>query len=134
MANPVAASPVRRPRGEDADAAYRAVMAVTAASGAMIAVFDVVAGSLAFTAAPTVVLLAGLARGSSTMPAWSGVAVWGAVLGMASGLAVVAPLLMIVLCVAFAVGPERLLDWMRDEWKGRETRARPDQGWIEDEG
>ena len=134
MANPVAVSPARRQRGDDADAAYRAVMAVTAASCAMIAVFDLVAGSLAFTAAPTVILLVGVARGSSIVSGWSGVAVWGAVLGMASGLAVVAPLLMIVLCLAFAVGPDRLLDWVRDEWNGRESRARPAQGWIEDEG
>jgi len=141
MASPVAASPAERPRSEEVDAAYGAVMAVTAASGAMIAIFAVVEGSLPFTAAPTLVLLAGMARRSTIVSAWSGAAVWGPMLGMASGLAVVAPLLMIVLCVGFAVGPDRLLDWVRDEWAGRESgeragrdsHARTDQGWIEDD-
>jgi hypothetical protein len=133
MAHPVAASTTGRPRGEEADAAYRAVMAVTAASGAMIALFSGFEGSVPVTAAPTVVLLGGLARRSTTLSAWSGVGVWGALLGMASGLALVAPLLMIVLCLAFAVGPDRLLDWVRDEWTGRGTEPHAGQGWIEDD-
>ncbi|HEX7172645.1 MAG TPA: hypothetical protein VF365_08570 [Candidatus Limnocylindria bacterium] len=133
MANPVTASPAPRPRSEEADAAYGAVMAVTAAGGGMIAIFDVVEGSLPFTAAPTIVLLVAMLRHSTTASAWSGVAVWATVLGMAPGLAVVAPILMAILCLSFAVGPDRLLDWIHHEWTGRDLDPRVEAGWIEDE-
>ena len=133
MANPMAAAPARPRRSDQADAAYGAVMAVTAAAGGMLAVFDAVEGTLPFTAAPTIALLVAMAHRSTTAAAWSGVVVWVLVLGMASGLAVLAPILMAVLCLGFAVGPDRLLDWIRDEWAGRREESPVEIGWIEDE-
>jgi len=133
MANPMTASPARLRRSEEADAVYGVVMAVTAASGGMIAVFAAVEETLPFTAAPTIVLLAAMALRSTTASAWSGVVVWGMVLGMASGLAVLAPILMAGLCLGFAVGPNRLLDWIRDEWTGRDADEPVEPGWIEDD-
>ena len=122
-----------RPRSEESDAVYGVVMAVTTASGGMIAVFDAVHGTVPLTAAPTIVLLAALAQRSTIVTAWSGVVVWVLVLGRASGFAVLAPILMAGLCLAFAVGPDRLLDWIRDEWIGREEDERAEIGWIEED-
>ena len=133
MANPVTATRARPRRSEESDAVYGVVMAVTAASGGMIAIFDAVAGALPLIAAPTIVLLAALVQRSTVVSAWSGVAVWVLVLGKASGLAVLAPILMAGLCLAFAVGPDRLLDWVRDEWIGREDDSPTGVGWIEED-
>jgi hypothetical protein len=38
---------------------------------------------------------------------------------------------MTVLCLALALGPDRIVDWLRDEWTGREDRDEP-VGWIEE--
>jgi hypothetical protein len=133
MAKPMTATHPGARRSEESDAVYGVVMAVTATSGAMIAVFDVVEGTLPLIAAPTIVLLAALAQRSTVVSAWAGVAVWVLVLGKASGLAVLAPILMAGLCLAFAVGPDRLLDWIRDEWIGREEDPRAEVGWIEED-
>jgi hypothetical protein len=53
----------------------------------------------------------------------------------ASGEGLLVPLTMIVLCLAVAVGPDRLLSWMaRDAAPGSAPRVE-DRGWIEeDEG
>ena len=133
MAKPMTATRSRPRRSEESDAVYGVVMAVTAASGGMIAVFDAVEGTLPLTAVPTIVLLAALAQRSTVVSAWSGVVVWVLVLGMASGLAILAPILMASLCLAFAVGPDRLLDWVRDEWIGREGDDSAEVGWIEED-
>ena len=133
MAKPMTATRPRPRRSEESDAVYGVVMAVTAASGGMIAVFDAVEGTLPLTAAPTIVLLAALAQRSTVVSAWSGVVVWVLVLGMASGLAILAPILMASLCLAFAVGPDRLLDWVRDEWIGHEENDSDEVGWIEED-
>ena len=133
MAKPMTATRPRTRRSEESDAVYGVVMAVTAASGGMIAVFDAVDGTLPLTAAPTIVLLAALVQRSTVASAWSGVVLWALVLGRASGLAVLAPILMAGLCLAFAVGPDRLLDWVRDEWTGREEDNPSEVGWIEED-
>jgi hypothetical protein len=133
MAKPMTATRPRTRRSEESDAVYGVVMAVTAASGGMIAVFDAVEGTLPLTAAPTIVLLAALAQRSTVASAWSGFVVWALVLGKASGLAVLAPILMAGLCLAFAVGPDRLLDWIRDEWIGRDADEPAEVGWIEED-
>ena len=125
----------RRASGsEEADAVYGVVMAISAASGAMIALFDAANGRLPLTAIPTTVLLFALARRSVPLAAWAGVATWAIIAPLGEGVALLAPAFMAVACLAFAVGPGRLLDWVRDEWVGREeddvTLA---PGWIEDD-
>lgn len=132
MAHPAVAA--RTHRSEEADAVFGVVMAVTAASGAMIAMFDVVNGRLPLTAAPTLVLLAALARRRVPVAAWAGVVTWAVIAPLGDGIAVLAPATMAVACLAFAVGPDRLLDWVRDEWVGRDDDdATPAVGWIEDD-
>jgi len=132
----MAQSAVARRAGgsEEADAVYGVVMAITAASGAMIALFDVANGRLPVTAVPTAVLLVALARRSVPLAAWAGVATWAIIAPLGQGVALLAPATMAVACLAFAVGPGRLLDWVRDEWVGRdEDDATLAAGWIEDD-
>jgi hypothetical protein len=134
MASQLAATGARPYRSEEGDALYRVVMAVTAASGGMIATFAVAQGGVPLSAAPTLVLLIALLRRSPRVAAWSGVALWALVLPMASGIGILAPAAMAVVCLAFAIGPDRLLDWVRDEWTGREDDAVAlPAGWIEDD-
>jgi hypothetical protein len=132
MAHPAMA---RRASGsEEADAVYGVVMAITAASGAMIAMFDLVNGRLPITAAPTLVLMAALALRAVPLTAWAGLATWAVIAPLAEGIAVLAPATMAVACLAFAVGPDRLLDWIHGDWIGRadDSTTRP-AGWIEDD-
>ena len=132
MAHPAVSA--HRGRSEEADAVYGVVVAITAASGAMIAMFDVVNGRLPITAAPTLVLLAALALRAIPLAAWAGVVTWAVIAPLGDGIAVLAPATMAVACLAFAVGPDRLLDWVRDEWVGREEDdATLAAGWIEDD-
>ena len=132
MALPAMAA--RTHHSEEADAVYGVVMAVTAASGAMIAMFDLVNGRLPMTAAPTVVLLAALARRSVPLAAWAGVVTWAVTAPLGDGIAILAPATMAVACMAFAVGPDRMLDWVRDEWIGRDDDdATAAVGWIDDD-
>ena len=134
MTTPVATIRARPGGSEEGDAVYRAVMAVTAASGAMIAAFAVPLGDIPLTAVPTLVVLVAMGRHLPAVAAWAGVALWVLVLPMAQGIGVVAPATMGVVCLAFAIGPDRLLDWVRDEWIGREDEAVTlPAGWIEDD-
>jgi hypothetical protein len=121
-------------RSEESAAAYGAVMALSAASGGMVSLIEVTHGSLALVAVPTLVLLGMLAARSATNAAYSAAALWILIVPMAQGVAILAPLMMVVLCLAFAVGPERLADWVHDEWTGRESTDPPDEAaWIEDD-
>jgi hypothetical protein len=133
MAIPAAATGARHQRSEEADALYGVVVAITAASGGMIGGFDALDGELPIIALPTAVLLVGMARRSPSLTAWSGVAVWALVLPLAPGMAILAPIFMGVACLAFAIGPDRLLDWVHDEWVGRMGDEPVGVGWIEDE-
>ena len=134
MATPLATTSARATGSEEGDAVYRAVMAVTAVSGAMIAVFAIPLGDVPLTVVPTFVLLVAMGRHLPAVAAWAGVALWVLVLPMAQGIGILAPATMGVVCLAFAIGPDRLLGWVRDEWIGREDEAVTlPAGWIEDD-
>lgn len=133
MAVPLAATRARHQRSEEADALYGVVVALTAASGGMIAAFGALAGNLPIILLPTGALLVGLVRRLPPLTAWSGVLVWAMVLPMAPGVAILAPVMMGVACLAFAIGPDRLLDWVHDEWIGRMGDEPVEVGWIEED-
>jgi hypothetical protein len=118
---------------EEGDALYGAVMAVTAATGGMLALFDGAGHELPLTAAPAIVMLVAVAGRKVTAGAWAAVAVWVLVLPLAPGLAILAPVSMILVCAAFAIGPGRLIDWVRDDWIGGDQGSALDAGWIEDD-
>jgi hypothetical protein len=120
-------------RSEEGAAAFGAVMALSAASGGMISVIELTHGSLGLVVVPTLVLVGALAARNATLSGYAAAALWILIVPMAHGVAVLAPLMMVVLCLASAVGPERLADWVRDEWTGRESGEPTDEAaWIED--
>jgi hypothetical protein len=86
-------------------------------------------------AAPTLVLLVALVGGRVSMAGWVGIAVWATLLPSAHDEALLAPLAMMVLCLAIAIGPDPLLSWVgRDAVGHREATDRQATGWIEEDG
>lgn len=115
----------------------RVVLGLTIAVGAMAAAFGAASGGpIVLVALPTAVLLAAHLRGAETLAGWLGAAVWISILPSAHGEALLAPLAMIVLCLAVAFGPARLLSWVGYDLIGhREDEvSRPARGWIEEDG
>jgi hypothetical protein len=133
MRLPMAAGP-HSVYGEDAEAAVRALFGLTAGVGGFAAVIALVAGQLPLTAIPTLALVGCLLFGASVVVAAYGAAiVWLVLLPAADGEALLVPLTMIVLCLAVAVGPDRLLSWLaRDAAPGSEDDSAA-EGWIEEE-
>jgi len=119
--------------GDEEAAALSAVFAITAAAGGMAALIAAVNGEMSFVAVPTILLLAGIVASRPGVAGLAGTAVWLSFVPMAHAEAMIAPLAMTLLCVAIAVGPEELLNWVRDDWNGRGTEdASMSSGWIED--
>jgi hypothetical protein len=59
--------------------------------------------------------------------------VWAALLPSANGEALLAPIAMIVLCLAIAIGPDRLSSWVgRDGSGSARTGPEAEEGWIEE--
>jgi hypothetical protein len=126
----------RSPVSEEAAAGARVVLGLTIGVGAMAAAMGAATdGPMVVIAAPTLVLLGALVRGSVPLAGWAGIAVWATLLPSAHDEALLAPLAMIVLCLAIAIGPERLLSWIgRDAVGHRDTGDPPAKGWIEEDG
>ena len=120
--------------GEDAEAAVRALFGLTAGIGGFAAVIALVAGQLPLTAIPALGLVGCLLFGTSVVvAAYVAATVWLVLLPAAQGEALLVPLTMIVLCLAVAVGPDRLLSWLaRDAAPGSEDDG-AGEGWIEEE-
>ena len=135
----MALSTRRRSRGaasEEAAAAARVVLAMTVAVGGMAAAIGAAAGDpILVIALPTAALLLALLTRAVTAAGWAGVAVWLALVPSARGEAIVAPLLMAALCLAVAIGPDRLLAWLGRDVVGQPAdAARTSVGWIEEDG
>lgn len=127
----------RRPltaASDEADAFTRVVLGLTAAVGAMVAAIGAATGQpILIAALPTVVLLGALVGSNAAVAGWAGVAVWMVLVPSAQGEALIAPLAMIVLCLAIAVSPGQLLGWIgRDVLpKSPPAHASAAEGWIE---
>jgi hypothetical protein len=126
----------RTPVSEEAMAAARVVLALTVGVGGMAALMGWGnEDSIALIAVPVLVLVIAIVRGAVPVAGWAGVAVWAALLPSAHGEALLAPIAMMVLCLAIAIGPDRLASWI-----GRNVAGRPDaedrqpEGWIEEDG
>jgi len=120
--------------GEDAEALVRAIIALTAAVGAFAAVGAAALGQLPLIGLPTVVLLGSLLVGAPIAVAASSAGIiWLALLPMASGETLVVPLSMVVLCLAIAVGPERLLSWLASDAAPQPIADPGEVGWIEED-
>jgi hypothetical protein len=133
MRLPMAAGP-HTAYGEDAEAAVRALFGLTAGVGGFAAVIALVAGQLPLTAIPTLVLIGCLLFGAPVVVAAYGAAsVWLVLLPAAQGEALLVPLAMIVLCLAVAVGPDRLLSWLWRDATPVSDDGSAGEGWIEEE-
>lgn len=122
-----------RGASDEAIAAARVVLGMTLAVGGMAAAIGAAADTtLAILALPTAVALAAVALGAVRVAASAAVAIWLLLLPHASGEALLAPLVMATLCLAIAVGPDRLLGWLGRDAVG--APSRPSAGWIEEDG
>lgn len=122
------------PDSEGAIGVVRLVLALSAAVGGMLTLIGLASGGLGVLfALPTVLMVVAMARGAVRMAARIGAVLWIALLPAAPGEAIIAPMAMIGLCVAIAVGPGRLLDWIGRDAVGRSSEADAVGGWIEDD-
>jgi hypothetical protein len=124
------------PVSEEAEAVARVVLGLTVVVGAMAALIGW--GSeqpIALIALPALVLVIAIVFGKVPMAGWAGVAVWATLLPAVQGEAILAPIAMIVPCLAIAIGPDRLASWVTRNVAGRrEAEDRQPEGWIEEDG
>jgi hypothetical protein len=126
----------RSPASEEAAAAARVVLGMTLAVGGMAAAIGAASGDpILAIALPTVALSLALLVRAVTLAGWAGVAVWLVLLPSTRGEAILAPLVMVALCLAVAIGPDRLLAWLGRDVVGHPAdEARLSAGWIEEDG
>jgi hypothetical protein len=129
-------------RAEEWAAARGVLVAVTAATGGMLAAFAFVGGGPPLALGPALLVAIGGRIGlPDAIRGAAGASIWLLVAPHAHAEALVAPLSMAAAWAAVAVGPERLAAWIRAEWTGREASpgSPPDGGspepiaWIEDD-
>jgi hypothetical protein len=118
---------------EEAVAATRLVLGLSAGVGGMAGGIGLVAGQpMAWLAVPTAVLVGALARGATPVAGWAGAILWAGILPEAHAEAMLGPLAMAVGCVAIAIGPSRLLALLRRDVRGRTADRSRDGAWIEE--
>jgi hypothetical protein len=120
--------------GEDAEAVVRALFGLTAGVGAFATAGAVSTGELPLIAIPTLALLGSLLLRTSIVVAASAAAsVWLILLPMVSGEGLLVPAMMLVMCVAIAVGPDRMLAWAASDAAPALDPPAPGGGWIEED-
>lgn len=126
----------RTPVSEEAAAAARVVLALTVAVGGLAALIGWGnEESIAVIALPVLVLVIAIVRGAVAVAGWAGVAVWATLLPSAHGEALLAPIAMMVLCLAVAIGPDGLASWIGRNVAGRrDAEETQPAGWIEEDG
>ena len=123
-------------------------LALSASTGAMIALLDLAAGRWPLMALPCLVILLARSLRLSRMGTIAAMVVWLRVVSLSQATGMLAPLLMLAICVALLVGPGRVLDWLEVQWEvraewhrqrrdaalaARATDEEPEAlGWIED--
>jgi hypothetical protein len=123
-----------RHRSEEAGALVSAVLALTASAAAIIAVFHAVSGTVPVVALPAAAILVALAARREQAALWAATAAWVVITPLAHGNGILAPMLMVALTAAFAIGPDRALAWIAHDWSGsRPDDESPASGWIEEE-
>ena len=126
------------PMGEAEIAAASVVLALTATVGGMVALLTAVQGGVALIALPTAALLVCMARHDTVASAWWALAAWAALLPMAISMGILAPALMMVVCLGLAIGPDRVAGWVQERLRVSPPPADPGSapesvGWIEDD-
>lgn len=126
----------RTPVSEETAAVARVVLGLTVAVGGLAALIGWGNDeSIAVIALPALVLVIAIVRGAVAVAGWAGVAVWATLLPYAHGEALLAPIAMMVLSLAIAIGPDRLGTWIGRNVAGRhDAEASRSAGWIEEDG
>ena len=126
----------RNPVSDEAAAAARVILGMTVAVGGMAAAIGAAAGDpILAIGVPTAVLAVALVARAVAVAGWAGVAVWLVLLPSTQSEAVLAPLSMAALCLAVAIGPGRLLAWIRRDVAAVTPNVPgPTDGWIEEDG
>ena len=120
--------------GEDVQVVERLVLGLTAVVCLQTGAMSAMAGEpLAVIALPGLLVVALLARGSIVPAAYVGAAAWTLLLPHAAGMALIVPLALSVGCLAIAIGPERLIDWVGEDFGGRPRPGDAASGWFEDD-
>ena len=120
--------------GEDMQVVERGLLGLTAAVCLQAGVMSAVSGDpLAVIAVPAIVVLVLLVRGSIVPAAYVGAAAWALLLPHAAGEALIVPLALSVCCLAVAIGPGRLMDWVGEDFGGRARPGDAAHGWFEDD-
>jgi hypothetical protein len=125
-----------------------AVLALSASAAAVMAFLDVAAGLIPLTALPAIAIGVGHVLHRRRVGILAAIAVWIAILRLDPG-GLVAALMMLGVCVALLVGPDRAIDLLEDLWQARTERIRDEEaarvsaalaadgvetvGWIEDD-
>jgi hypothetical protein len=118
---------------EERIAATRLVLGLSAAVGGMAGVMGAVGGQpTVWLLIPTIALVAGLLTRAVPVAAWGGVGLWLLVLPHAHAEGMLGPLLMLVACLAIAIGPARLATMVESDWHGSRPGTSEPSGWIED--
>lgn len=108
MAQPMTGTARRGPASEEATALTRVVMGLTVAVGGLAGIIGLVSWEpMALLGLPAFALLALLVAGRPVAAAWAAAGFWAAMLPVARGEGMIGPLVMIVVCAAIAVGPDR---------------------------
>ena len=111
----------------------RLVLGLSAAVGGMAGGIGLLAGQpMGWLIVPAAILTAGLATGHSPVAAWAGVVLWSGILPEAHAEAMLGPLLMVLACVTIAIGPARLLSFLRRDVNGPAVERPADGAWIEE--
>ncbi|HYI65534.1 MAG TPA: hypothetical protein VEW95_01265 [Candidatus Limnocylindrales bacterium] len=119
--------------GEDAEAVVRALFGLTVGVGAFAIAGAVSTGQAPFIAIPTLALLGCLLLGASiAFAATAAAGIWLILLPSVSGEGTLVPVTMIVVCVAIAVGPDRLVAWVASDATPTPVAPPSDVGWIEE--
>ena len=131
MATLTALARRRAARSEEGAAADSVVLFVSVVVGGMVTLFESIHDVPLLVAVATLVLAATLVARADAAQPWAAAVLWATILVRTEGMAIIPPLMMIVLCLALALGPERLLEAIRSDWGGVPTSKPPD-GWIEE--
>lgn len=131
---PLMATGPRTAYGEDAAAVVRALFGLTAGVGAFAAAGAASTGQLPLIVVPTLALLCSLVlRTPIVLAASAAASVWLILLPMVSGEGLLVPAMMLALCLAIAVGPDRLLSWLASDAAPALDPPAPGGGWIEED-
>ena len=123
----------RHAGSEEAVAATRLVLGLTAAVGGMAGGIGLMSSQpMGWLTIPAAIVVVGLAARFIPLAAWAGVVLWAGILPEAHAEAMLGPLLMILACVAIAVGPSRLLALVRKDVGGPAAGEPPGEAWIEE--